>query len=156
MAVEGKFVPATQCSIEFGPINPAECRRLLPFYPDVGGYVSFEGIVRDSNHGKKVIRLDYEVYEALALREMQRIADQAAEEYKLRRVFVQHRCGSLEVGDIAVLIQVQSRHRAEAFGGCRYVIDSIKHRVPIWKKEYYDDGTVAWSQCHEHNSEPSL
>jgi molybdopterin synthase catalytic subunit len=144
------------CSICPEPIDSALHRRSLPKIGEAGGYVCFEGLVRNVNHGKRVIRLDYEVYETLALKEMRRIAEYAVEDFQLYSVRSWHRSGSLNIGDTAVYIDVLARHRAEAFRGCRFIIDAIKRRVPIWKKEYYDDGTVTWSQCHEHESEPAL
>ncbi len=138
------------------PIDPSECRVSLPRSREVGGYVCFEGLVRSFNNGKKVIRLDYEVYEPLALKEMRRICERATEEFELFSARCWHRSGSLNLGDTAVLIDVLARHRAEAFKGCRFIIDAIKHRVPIWKKEYYDDGTASWTQCHEHHDEPAF
>lgn len=144
------------CSISCEPIDSTEHRRSLPLEGSSGGFVCFEGLVRNVNHGKRVIRLDYEVYEALALKEMRRIAAQALTDFQLDSVRCWHREGSLRIGDTAVYIDVLARHRAEAFRGCRFVIDAIKQRVPIWKKEYYDDGTVTWSQCHDHTIEPAL
>jgi molybdopterin synthase catalytic subunit len=131
-------------------------RQALPEIPDAGGYVCFEGLVRNINHGKTVTRLEYEVYDELALKELRRIAEFAAERYGLRYVGCRHRRGALEIGETAVVVQVLSRHRREAFEGCRYVIDQLKARVPIWKKEYYDDGSSVWTQCHEHGLEPPL
>ncbi|MBM4250912.1 MAG: molybdenum cofactor biosynthesis protein MoaE [Deltaproteobacteria bacterium] len=144
------------CSISPEPIDSTVHRRSLPLTGSAGGFVCFEGLVRNVNHGKSVFRLDYEVYEVLALKEMRRIAAQAMTDFQLFSVRMWHRSGSLCIGETAVYIDVLSRHRAEAFRGCRFVIDAIKQRVPIWKKEYYDDGTVTWSQCHEHTIEPAL
>ena len=143
--------------IQETPLDPTELRRTLPPLPDCGGYVAFEGLVRNVNHGKAVVRLDYETYDELALKEMRRIAEQAAERYRLSFVRCIHRQGSLAIGDVAVVVQALTRHRREAFEGCRYVIDQLKARVPIWKKEYSDDGSSVWSQCsHEHGLEPPL
>ncbi len=134
------------------PIDTRALRANLPEHPDSGGYVCFEGHIRDINHGKKVRRLDYETYDELALKELTRICETAAERFKLGFVRAVHRKGSLEIGEPAVMIQVLSRHRREAFEGCRFVIDQLKARVPIWKKEYYDDGSTEWTQCHDHVS----
>jgi molybdopterin synthase catalytic subunit len=148
------IAPLIECHIQSTPLDVTALRRSLPAIPDAGGFVSFEGHVRNINHGKKVVRLDYEVYETLALKEMRRIALEISATLQLKCVRCWHRSGSLEVGDPAVLIQVLARHRDEAFRGCRQVIDQLKSRVPIWKKEYYDDGSINWSQCHEHVSKP--
>ena len=139
------------------PLDILALRRDLPALPDCGGFVAFEGIVRDVNHGRKVTRLDYEAYDALAEKELRRIAEQAVERFGLRFVRAVHRTGSLTIGDTAVVVQVLSRHRREAFDGCRFVIDQLKARVPIWKKEYYDDGSTDWTRCHDHTGPaPSL
>lgn len=139
-----------ECRIQDTPLDLLALRRTLPPLADCGGYVVFEGLVRNVNHGKKVVRLDYETYDALAEKEMRRIAEFACERFGLRYVRAIHRRGPLGIGDTAVVIQTLSRHRREAFEGCRYVIDQLKARVPIWKKEYYDDGSSSWTQCHEH------
>ncbi len=138
-------------------MDAAGLRRALPNIADAGGYVCFEGLVRNINQGKAVVRLEYETSEELALKELRRIAEAAAERFDLRYVGCTHRQGSLAIGETAVFVQVLSRHRREAFEGCRYVIDQLKARVPIWKKEYYDDGSSVWTQCHhEHGLEPPL
>ncbi len=136
-------------------ISPERCRESLPPLQGCGGYVSFEGLVRNINHGKGVTRLEYETYDELALKELGRICEFAAERHKLEFVRVYHRKGRLEINDVAVIIQVLSRHRNEAFEGCRLVIDSLKRSVPIWKKEFYQDGTHSWTQCHDHAHELS-
>jgi molybdopterin synthase catalytic subunit len=148
VAVPGERI--VDCAIESRPLDLAALRRSLPVLADCGGYVSFEGIVRNVNHGKGVLRLEYETYDALALKELQRICEFANERFGLRYIRAIHRKGALAIGETAVVIQVLSRHRGEAFEGCRYVIDQLKARVPIWKKEFYDDGSTAWTQCHEH------
>lgn len=149
------LTPATdQAWVEIGlsdqPIHLPALRESLPKLADCGGYVCFEGIVRDHNHGRKVLRLDYEAYDILAEKELRRISEQALERFGLRFVRAIHRQGNLQIGDTAVVIQVLSRHRREAFDGCRFVIDQIKSRVPIWKREHYDDGTSLWTRCHDH------
>lgn len=113
-----------------------------------GACVTFCGIVRDHDHGRKVLRLMYQAYEALAEKEMSRIVAQAKEQFKVAEVFLLHRFGELTIGEIAVAIAVQSAHRQDAFAACQYVIDTIKARVPIWKKEFYADGTVSWVHCN--------
>lgn len=142
--------PGLQVRIAATPLLLHEERRRLHHPSDCGGYVCFDGLVRDINGGQRVLRLDYETYDVLAIKEMRRIAEEAMERFGLRVVNAVHRKGSLAIGDTAVLVQVMSRHRREAFEGCRFVIDQIKRRVPIWKKEYYADGTTAWTQCHDH------
>jgi len=107
-----------------------------------GGYVSFEGWVRNYNEGQHVTQLEYEAFEALAIKEGERIIDEAKQRFGILRAACVHRIGSLAIGEIAVWVGVSSAHRAEAFAACRYLIDEIKHRVPIWKKEHFEDGAV--------------
>lgn len=139
-----------ECRLQEAPLDIEGLRRSLPPLTDCGGYVSFEGIIRDINHGRRVTRLEYEAYDSLAEKELRRIAEQAIERFGLRYVRAVHRKGALAIGDTAVMIQVLSRHRREAFDGCRFMIDQLKSRVPIWKKEFYDDGSSVWTQCHDH------
>lgn len=121
-----------------------------------GGFCSFEGWVRNHNDGREVGGLEYEAYEALALAEGERIVQEAIDRYGVLAATCVHRTGHLAIGDLAVWIGVSSAHRDEAFRACRYVIDEIKHRLPIWKKEHYLSGETAWVACshtggaHEH------
>ena len=117
-----------------------------------GGYVQFEGWVRDHNDGQQVLRLEYEVYETLAVREGNRILTEAVERYGVSRVAAEHRSGLLELTEVAVVVGVAAAHRAEAFEACRYIIDQIKVRLPIWKKEHYANGAAEWVRC-DHCSE---
>jgi len=112
-----------------------------------GGYVSFEGWVRDHNDGRSVARLEYEAFELLAVKEGQRIISEAIERFGVTRARCVHRVGLLELGHVAVWVGVSAPHRGEAFAACRYIIDEVKHRVPIWKKEYYVDGDSGWVNC---------
>ncbi len=123
--------------------------------PAAGGYASFEGWVRNHNEGLAVRRLEYEAFESLAIKEGERIVLEAAERFGVLKAACVHRVGSLEIGDLAVWVGVSSRHRGEAFAACRYIIDEVKHRVPIWKKEHYINGDSGWVNCercaaHEH------
>ena len=115
--------------------------------PACGGYASFEGWVRDHNDGRRVLRLDYEAYEALALREGERIVREALQRFGASRATCVHRIGELALGETAVWVGVSAAHRAEAFAACRWIIDEVKHRVPIWKKEHYVDGDSGWVNC---------
>ena len=122
-----------------------------------GGFCSFEGWVRDSNEGRAVDGLDYEAYEDLARAEGELIIQEAIDRYGVADARCLHRTGSLRIGDLAVWVGVAAAHRDEAFRACRYIIDEIKHRLPIWKKEHYLDGDTAWVACthvhreHEHD-----
>lgn len=136
-----------------GPIETDELRRELAD-PSCGGYAAFEGWVRNHNEGSRVRGLEYEAYEALGLREGERILDEAVERFGVTRVACVHRLGELEVGDLAVWVGVSAPHRDEAFRACRYVIDEVKHRLPIWKKEHYVSGESGWVNCERCAAAP--
>lgn len=111
--------------------------------PADGAVASFLGLVRDHHDGRGVTRLEYSAYEPMADGEVGRIVREAEARWTVR-IAVRHRLGSLEIGDIAVAVVVASAHRAPAFEACRYVIEEVKRRVPIWKKEFYADGSIGW------------
>jgi len=127
-------------------LRPDSCRDALSD-PAAGGYASFEGWVRDHNDGRRVRRLEYEAFEALAIKEGSRIVQQAIEKFGISRAACVHRVGDLAVGELAVWVGASAAHRQEAFAACRYIIDEVKHRVPIWKKEHYEDGNSGWVNC---------
>jgi molybdopterin synthase catalytic subunit len=112
-----------------------------------GGYVSFEGWVRDHNEGREVTRLEYEAFEELAIKEGDRIVGEALARFPIKHALCVHRVGDLAIGEMAVWVGVSSAHRGEAFTACRYIIDEVKHRVPIWKKEHYRNGDSGWVNC---------
>ncbi len=107
-----------------------------------GAVVVFEGVVRNQTRGRKTLYLDYESYEQMALDQMEGLAQQALKQFQIRDVALVHRLGRLEIGETSVLIVVASAHRAAAFDACRWLIDTLKRTVPIWKKEYFEDGAV--------------
>jgi molybdopterin converting factor subunit 1 len=107
-----------------------------------GAALVFEGVVRDQTRGRKTLYLDYEAYEEMALQEMESLAAKALEQFQIRDVALVHRLGRLQIGEISVLIVVVSAHRAAAFEACRWLIDTLKRTVPIWKKEHFADGAV--------------
>ncbi len=111
--------------------------------PDCGAVATFLGVVRDHHQGRAVRDLEYTAYGPMAEAEGARIAGEAESRWPVR-VAVRHRTGRLAVGDAAVAVAVAGAHRAEAFEACRYVIEELKRRVPIWKRERYADGTEAW------------
>jgi molybdopterin synthase catalytic subunit len=115
--------------------------------PQSGGIDIFIGTVRDTTKGKIVLRLEFEAYEPMALKEMEKIAEQAFEKWQVQKLLIHHRTGPLEVGEIPVVIAVSCAHRDAAFEACRYVIDTLKQTVPIWKKEIFEDGEV-WVAAH--------
>jgi MoaE-MoaD fusion protein len=107
-----------------------------------GAAVVFEGVVRNQTRGRKTLYLDYEAYEEMALRELESLASQALRQFQIRDLAIVHRLGRLEIGETSVLIVVVSAHRAAGFDACRWLIDALKRTVPIWKKEYFEDGAV--------------
>ena len=107
-----------------------------------GAAVVFEGVVRNQTRGRRTLYLDYEAYEEMALRQMEGLAEQALKQFQVREVALVHRLGRLEIGETSVLIVVASAHRAAAFDACRWLIDTLKRTVPIWKKEYFEDGAI--------------
>jgi len=115
--------------------------------PACGGYCAFEGWVRNNNEGHNVTRLEYEAFVDLAIKEGERIVAEAVKRFGIGKAACVHRVGSLAIGDVAVWVGVSSGHRDEAFRACRYIIDEVKHRVPIWKKEHYENGDSGWVNC---------
>jgi molybdopterin converting factor subunit 1 len=111
-------------------------------HPEDGALVLFEGIVRNHTRGRRSLYLDYQAYEDMALKMMERLASEALTQFQIRDVALVHRLGRLEIGETSVLIAVASAHRAPAFEACRWLIDTLKRTVPIWKKEYFEDGAV--------------
>jgi len=109
-----------------------------------GAVVAFDGVVRNHHGGRAVAELRYEAYVELAEREGQAIVEQALAQFAVRRIVAEHRVGLLQIGDIAVYVAVAAAHRDAAFAACRFVIDEIKSRVPIWKHEHYADGAAEW------------
>lgn len=112
-----------------------------------GACATFEGIVRNHNDGRSVLRLEYEAYPALANREGGDIMRAALEKFEILGAVCEHRVGPLEIGGMAVWVGVAAAHRGAAFDACRFIIDEVKKRVPIWKREFYADGTVEWVGC---------
>jgi len=117
-----------------------------------GAVVAFDGIVRDNTRGRRTLYLDYQAYEEMAERQMRSLIAQALERFAIREATIVHRLGRLEVGETSVLIVVSSAHRAAAFDACRWLIDTLKKTVPIWKKEFFVDGSV-WADGEPFPSE---
>jgi molybdopterin synthase catalytic subunit len=110
--------------------------------PADGAAVIFDGVVRDNTRGRRTLYLDYEAYEAMALKQMEALAAEARTRFGVRGASIVHRLGRLEIGETSVLIVVAAAHRSAAFEACRWIIDTLKKTVPIWKKEYFEDGAV--------------
>jgi len=135
-----------RCTISDRKLDEAEVVARVAG-PDAGGIVSFVGAVRNQARGHSIEHLEYEAYPEMAEREMEKIADEAAEAWPGTRVAIAHRVGRLEIGDAAVVVVAVSAHRAEAFEACRFAIDTLKVRVPIWKREVATDGAY-WVDDH--------
>jgi molybdopterin synthase catalytic subunit len=123
------------------PIDTAAITAAIKAGPD-GAVCVFDGIVRDNTRGRQTLHLDYEAYEEMALRQMQLLREEAIEHKGVREVAIVHRLGRLLVGETSVFIAVASAHRGAAFEACRFVIDTLKKTVPIWKKEQFVDGAL--------------
>jgi molybdopterin synthase catalytic subunit len=124
--------------------EPIDTERILDGLKrgEDGAALVFEGVVRNQTRGRKTLYLDYEAYEDMALQELEALVGEAIEKFKIRDVAIVHRLGRLQIGETSVLIAVASAHRAAAFEACRWLIDTLKRKVPIWKKEYFEDGAV--------------
>jgi len=129
--------------------TPIDASALMEGLRDtrVGACVTFEGRVRAENGGRAVTALDYEAYGPLAQKEGEKVLSEAMERFRVTGAVCVHRTGTLGLGDIAVWVGVTAGHRGAAFEACRYVIDEIKARLPIWKKEHYADGATEWINC---------
>jgi len=112
-----------------------------------GGIALFIGTVRNKTKDKKVIQLDFSAYKSMAVKEIDKIAQQAIEKFEIIKIAIHHAEGELQIGDIPVIIAVSSAHRAAAFDACEFAIDILKKTVPIWKKEHFEDGEV-WVNAH--------
>ena len=122
--------------------QPIDLAGLQGTAPGDGALCLFAGVVRDHNAGRAVLHLEYEAYEEMALPLMEQIAEEALRRWPIGDVRIVHRLGRMEIGDVSVAIAVASPHRKEAFEACRFAIDTLKSRVPIWKKEFFADGAV--------------
>ena len=114
---------------------------------EVGGVVVFVGTVRNQTKGKRVLKLEFEAYKPMAIAEMKKIAEQAIAKWPVLKIAIHHRVGILAIGEIPVIIAVSCAHRNAAFEACQFAIDTLKESVPIWKKEFFDDGEV-WVAAH--------
>jgi molybdopterin synthase catalytic subunit len=115
--------------------------------PESGGIDVFIGTVRSATKGKKVVQLEFEAYEPMALKEINKIAEEVLNKWPVHKMLIYHRTGILQIGEIPVIIAVSAAHRDAAFDACRYAIDTLKQTVPIWKKEVFEDGAV-WVAAH--------
>jgi len=123
------------------PIATAETVARIKQGAD-GAVVVFDGVVRNHTRDRRTLYLVYEAYEEMALKQMEELVGKALTDFKIRDATIIHRLGSLEIGETSVLIVAASEHRAAAFDACRWLIDTLKRTVPVWKKEYFEDGAV--------------
>jgi molybdopterin synthase catalytic subunit len=134
-------MPVPQVAVTSEPLDSNALAALVDANGN-GAVVSFAGLVRAHNQGRQVQFLEYEAYEPLAIRALQRIVDEARELWPGARVAVHHRLGRLEIGEASIVIAAASAHRADAFAACRYTIERVKQIVPIWKREHFNGGDV--------------
>ena len=127
--------------ITHDPLNPEAVTRKVTG-PGNGAVVTFLGTTRDSTSGRGVLRLEYEGYEPMAAEKLVEISAEIRERWGIENVAVAHRLGRLEIGEVSLVVAVASPHRGEAFAACQYAVDRIKQTVPIWKKEFFEDGEV--------------
>ena len=129
--------------------KPLNVQKAIDFVSDdsVGGIDVFIGTVRNATQGKRVVALDFEAYEQMAISEFEKIVAKAQAEWPIHKTAVLHAVGRREIGELAVVIAVSAAHRDAAFKACRYIIDTLKQTVPIWKKEIFEDGEV-WVAAH--------
>lgn len=129
--------------------EPLNIKKAIDYVSDgtVGGIDVFIGTVRDTTKGKRVIALEFEAYEKMAISEFKKIVRQAAEQWPIHKTAILHALGKKQIGELAVVIAVSAVHRDAAFMACRYIIDTLKKTVPIWKKEIFEDGEV-WVAAH--------
>ncbi|NOW95708.1 molybdenum cofactor biosynthesis protein MoaE [Mucilaginibacter sp. SG564] len=136
----------TQILLSAKTLNIQSCIDWI-MSPESGGIDVFIGTVRNATKGKPVLKLDFEAYEPMAISEMEKISRQAFEKWPVQKILIHHRTGTLQVGEVPVIIAVSAAHRDAAFEACRYIIDTLKQTVPIWKKEAFEDGEV-WVAAH--------
>ncbi len=128
-------------------LNPIDIKATLEYVSteESGGINLFIGTTRNESRGRRVVSLEYEAYEPMAFGLLEQLVGAAKRRWPLKRVAVVHRLGKVAVGEASVVVAVSGAHREEAFAACRFLIDTLKKEVPIWKREYFEDGTVEWS-----------
>jgi len=139
--VSGGMPESPHCAIVREAIDGPSVAAKIKDFED-GAAVVFDGVVRNHTRGRRTLYLDYEAYEEMALKQMEALAGRALTKFQVRDVAIVHRLGRLEVGETSVFIVVVAAHRAAAFDACRWLIDTLKQTVPIWKKEHFEDGAV--------------
>lgn len=143
---------AAMIELTYDPLDPERVTNLVRRDSN-GAVVTFLGTTRDTFEGKRVVRLDYEAYEEMAVKKMAEVRAELQSEFDIEDIAISHRIGMVEIGEISLVIAVASPHRREAFSACHKAVDRIKHIVPIWKKEVYEDGS-RWVACEDHEFHP--
>ncbi len=130
-------------------VDPLQIQSCIDWVmsPECGGINVFIGTVRNVTKRKKVLRLEFEAYQSMAMSEMNKIAKDVLEKWPVQKILIHHRTGILQTGEVPVIIAVAAAHRDAAFDACRYTIDTLKQTVPIWKKEVFEDGEI-WVAAH--------
>lgn len=130
-------------------VDPLQIQSCIDWVmsPQCGGINVFIGTVRNVTKGKKVLRLEFEAYQSMAMSEMNKIAKDVLKKWPVQKILIHHRTGILQTGEVPVIIAVAAAHRDAAFDACRYTIDTLKQTVPIWKKEVFEDGEI-WVAAH--------
>ena len=130
-------------------VDPLQIQSCIDWVmsPECGGINVFIGSVRNVTKGKKVVRLEFEAYQSMAMNEMNKIAKDVLKKWPVQKILIHHRTGILQTGEVPVIIAVAAAHRDAAFDACRYTIDTLKQTVPIWKKEVFEDGEI-WVAAH--------
>ncbi len=136
----------TSIKITANKLNLEECYNFVQD-DSCGGISAFVGTVRNDTKGKEVKQLGFSTYKPMAIKEMQKIADEVLEKFDIKKIAIHHAEGMLQIGDIPVIITVSAKHRKAAFLACEFAIDTLKETVPIWKKEHFSDGEV-WVNAH--------
>lgn len=136
----------TSIKISSEKLSLNECYRFVQD-DSCGGIAAFVGTVRNSTQDKEVTQLDFSTYKPMAIKEMQKIADEALEKFEIKKIAIHHAEGMLQIAEIPVIITVSAPHRGAAFDACEFAIDMLKKTVPIWKKEHFSDGEV-WVNAH--------
>jgi len=129
-----------------GELSLTECYEFVQD-DSCGGLALFVGTVRNHTKGKEVLNLEFSAYEPMAIKEMKLIALKAIDMFKIEKIAIHHAVGNLAIGEVPVIIAVSSAHREAAFQACQFAIDTLKETVPIWKKEFFEDGDI-WVNAH--------
>jgi MoaE-MoaD fusion protein len=139
--VSGGIPNSSRCELVRKPIRTPSVVAAIK-HPEDGATVIFDGVVRDNTRGRRTLYLDYEAYEEMARKRLEELAAQSITQFEVRDVAIVHRLGRLEIGETSVLIVVAAAHRGAAFDACRWLIDTLKRTVPIWKREHFEDGAI--------------